>query len=336
MHIAVIVVSYNTKELLRNCLSSVFASFQTESTTDDELSIVVVDSASSDGSSEMVTAEFSQATLLAQTANIGFVAGNNLALRTLGFLLEQPTDNAPIPNPDPQRPTAVLLLNPDAELVDNALWQMARLIDENSWAGACGAHLTYGDGAFQHGAFHFPSLTQVLIDFFPLTGLPGVQRIHNSSLNGRYSADLWSGQEPFEVDFVLGAALMMSGEMIRKIGGLDPGYVMYCEEMDWCLRIAAAGRKVYAVPTAKVIHHEGQSSKQRRWETYVLLWRSRFRFYQKHRAVYPGGYTTVLRLVLKWGLWWRKRQAKRQFASGLSTGIELSAELAAYESVGQL
>lgn len=350
MHIAAIVVSYNTKELLRDCLNSIVISFESEATDADKLSVVVVDSASSDGSPEMVSAEFPQATLLAQTDNIGFVAGNNLALQSLGFAITPSTtddrspitDHGPSPTDDRSPPTAhrlpdaVLLLNPDAQLVDSALWEMACFFGQNSQAGACGAHLEYGDGSFQHGAFRFPSLAQVVIDFFPLTGLPGVYRIHNSKLNGRYSQVLWRGQSPFEVDFVLGAALMVRGDVIAQIGGLDPEYVMYCEEMDWCLRVGEAGYGVYAVPTAKVIHHEGQSSKQRRWETYVLLWRSRFRFYQKHRALYPAGYTWALRPILAFGLWWRKRQARSRFANGDLSGIEVAAELSAYETVGNL
>lgn len=350
MHIAVIVVSYNTKELLRNCLKSIVISFETEATDEDSLSVIVVDSASSDGSPEMVSAEFPQATLLAQTENIGFVAGNNLALQNLGFTVEPATTGKRPPSinhqplaidnrqlsTDHQPPDAVLLLNPDAQLVGNALWTMARFLKQNPKAGACGAHLEYGNGRFQHGAFRFPSLAQVVIDFFPLVGLPGVHRIHNSKLNGRYHQALWQGQSPFQVDFVLGAALMIRGEVIAQIGGLDPDYIMYCEEMDWCLRVGEASYGVYAVPTAKVIHHEGQSSKQRRWETYILLWRSRFRFYQKHRSLYPLGYTLAVRLILKWGIWWRKRQAKANFTQGRLSGIEVAAELSAYETVGNL
>lgn len=338
MHIAVVVVSFNTKELLRNCLQSVTKSFECDADSDDQLSIVVVDSASSDGSAEMVASEFSDVYLLAQTTNIGFVAGNNLALQALGF----PVNQVGLPNIDPilspeiQLPTAVLLLNPDAQLKDDALWQMARFLNGCETAGGCGAYLEYGDGSFQHGGFRFPTLAQIIIDFFPLTGLPGAQRIHNSSLNGRYRQALWQGQEPFEVDFVLGAALMVDGCVIKAIGGLDSDYVMYCEEMDWCLRIANAGWIVYAVPAAKVIHHEAQSSKQRRWETYVQLWRSRFLFYQKHSRIYPAGYSSAVRLLLKWGLWWRKRQAERSFANGHTTGIELAGELSAYNAVGEL
>ena len=91
--------------------------------------------------------------------------------------------------------------------------------------------VAYADGSFQHGAFRFPSLAQIALDFFPPPGRLN-QPVLDSRLNGRYSRDLRSGQ-PFRVDFVLGAALMVRGEALRQVGLLDEGYFMYCEEMDW-------------------------------------------------------------------------------------------------------
>ena len=94
---------------------------------------------------------------------------------------------------------------------------------------------------FNTGLSTFPNLVQVALDFFPLTHLPAAHRLHNSGLNGRYSAKLWDGNTPFAVDFVLGAAMMVRGTVISQIGGLDDRYFMYCEEMDWCLRMARGG-----------------------------------------------------------------------------------------------
>lgn len=336
MKIAVIVVSYNIKELLRTCIRSIYASFQSAAGDDDELVVIVVDSASSDRSAAMIETEFPQVILLAQDDNIGFVAGNNLAMQHLGFTNSCGPTGPRTLSTAGQIPDVVLLLNPDAQLVDDALWQMARFLMQNPHAGVSGAHLEYGNGAFQHGAFRFPSLSQVLIDVLPMSGLPGLQRIQNSWLNGRFAQALWRSQEPFEVDFVLGAALMVRGDAIQLVGALDPAYVMYCEEMDWCLRIGEAGYKIYAIPFARVVHHEGQSSRQRRWETYVRLWRSRFQFYRKHRSHYPRGYTLIVRMILHIGLQWRASEADKRFARGAITGCELAEELCAYSAVRQL
>lgn len=335
MNLAVVVVSYNTRDLLRRCLESVFA---TPLPLGTGLEVVVVDNASPDGSAQMVAAAFPAVTLIASPANLGFTGGNNLALHRLGFPVAPPAAAAPTLTTEAatQPPDAVLLLNPDAELQGDALLQMARFLTNTPRAGACGARLRYPNGDFQHGAFRFPTLAQVALDFFPLAGLRGAQRLHNSRLNGRYPAWRWQGATPFRVDFVLGAALMVKGEAIHQVGGLDDGFFMYCEEMDWCLRLAEAGWEVYAVPTAQVVHHEAQSSRQNRWDAYERLWRSRLRFYRKHAARYPAGYTQLVRGLIRLGAAWRTRQARRRFAAGIASGDETARELAAYATIARL
>ena len=230
-------------------------------------------------------------------------------------------------------PDAVLLLNPDTEVDDHALLQMVLALADNPQAGACGAHLAYGDGRFQHGAFRFPSLTQLIFDLFPLHRVRGFHRLYDSLINGRYPQQLWQGNRPFVVDFVLGAALMVRADAIRQVGGLDDAYFMYCEEMDWCLRLHQAGWGVVAVPTAHVVHHEGQSSRQVRWPSFVRLWRSRLRFYAKYPALYPRGYLFVVRMIVRSAMLWRQRQALRQYAAGELTGEQVGDALAAYGTV---
>ncbi len=336
MHLAVIILSYNTCDLLRNCLRSVFAS-AAASVAQLSVDVIVVDNASPDGSASMVAAEFPQAYLIAAQENLGYTGGNNLALNLLGFNVAAPYAAAHrLPALLAKLPAVVLLLNADTEILGDALGQMAKCLHERPEAGACGANLQYGDGRFQHGAFRFPSLFQVVLDFCPLNGLPGAQRIHNSRLNGRYPQAYWQAAPSFRVDFVLGAALMVRGAAIQQVGGLDDEFFLYCEEMDWCLRLTAAGWPIYAVPTAHVVHYEGQSSRQVRWSAFEWLWRSRFRFYAKHHNRYPHGYLRVLRGLLGIGLTWRKLSARRRFANGQLTGEELQAELDAYRAIAQL
>jgi GT2 family glycosyltransferase len=202
-------------------------------------------------------------------------------------------------------------------------------------AAISGAHLNYGNGSFQHGAFHFPTLAQVALDFFPLVGIPGTHRLRDSALNGRYPAELWQGQVPFPVDFVLGAAMFVRAAAINDIGGLDDAFFMYCEEMDWALRMQQAGWRVYALPTARVTHYEGQSSRQLRWDSYERLWRSRFRFYSKHAQHYSLGYRLALRLLVRLGARWRSHQARQRFATGSATGTEIARELEAYATISR-
>ena len=333
LRLTIIVVSYNVAPLLRNCLHSILAA---ASSSADWLAVdvVVVDNASPDKSAAMVAAEFPNVRLLASETNLGFTGGNNLALHTSGFST-QSVDFPQSPIPD-----FVLLLNPDTLLKADALGQMVAFLRDNPQVGAVGGHLFYGDGSFQHAAFHFPGLAQVALDLLPLAELPGIRRflptLLDSPFNGRYSAALWQGTNAFSVDFVLGAALMVRGEAIRQVGVLDDGYFMYCEEMDWCLRLQEAGWPVYALPTAHITHLEGQSSRQVRWDAFERLWRSRVRFYQKQRVHYSSGFLLRLRLLVRIGVWMRSALARRRFAQGRLSGQLLERELAAYRAIRRL
>jgi N-acetylglucosaminyl-diphospho-decaprenol L-rhamnosyltransferase len=334
VRLAVVIVNYNVRELLQACLASVQAS-AAHSVDNLNVDIIVVDNASHDDSAAMVAANFPDVNLVALDENIGFTGGNNLALSLLGFNIANTHPVTPSP-PHLITPNHVLLLNPDTEVVGDALWQMVDFLERAPSAGICGANLAYGDGTFQHGAFHFPSLAQVMIDLFPLPTVRGVHRLHGSRLNGRYPASLWQGQEPFAVDFVLGAALMARAEAIQCVGGLDDEYFMYCEEMDWCLRMADAGWPVYAVSSAHVIHYAGQSSQQVAWTAFERLWRSRFRFFEKHPNRHSRVDIMIFRSAVRTSMRLRSTTAHRHFARGQIDGVQLGEELAAYEAVSKM
>ena len=329
MRLAVIVVSYNVRDLLRGCLHSVFDSAGLSA---DWLGVdvTVVDNASQDGSAQMVADAFPDVRLIAMNENLGFTRANNFALRGLGFGADSEKRSASAPD-------LVLLLNPDTKIVGDALGELASFMRENASAGACGPRLHYGDGSLQHGGFAFPGLAQIVLDLMPLAGLPGLSRlIHrllHSRLNGRYSRRQWLGVAPFAVDFVLGAALMARGESIRAVGLLDEGYFMYCEEMDWCLRMREVGMPTYAVPTAQIVHFEGRSSSQVRWKSFERLWASRFRFFKIHAHRYPQGFHLFLRPLVRLGLALNEMAARRRFARGLLSGDRLGEQLDAYANV---
>jgi GT2 family glycosyltransferase len=354
-HLSVIIVSYNVRELLRDCLRSVFAS-AARSGDWLHVTVTVVDNASQDGSAQMVAEEFPQVELIASEENLGFTGGNNLGIGDWGSgigdrgsgsgeeqspnlpISQSPIPNTPIPNtPISQSPDLFLLLNPDTELVADALGRMAGFLRDHPGVGMCGAGLRYGDGRFQHGAFRFPGLAQVALDLLPLDQIPGVRRLLprllNSRINGRYPAHLWKGDAPFPVDFVLGAAMMVSSKAVQNVGLLDDGYFMYCEEMDWAWRMKQAGWAIYALPGVRVIHHEGQSSRQRPWQSLERLWRSRLRFYRKYAADFPPGFFGLLGGLMRLGFGWRARIAWRAFSRGEISGDQLGQALATYRSI---
>ncbi len=332
LRLAVIVISYNTRDLLRGCLAAV-ENAAARGRARMVVDTLVIDNASQDGSPEMVRNAFPAVRLTALDSNIGFTRGNNLGLAQLGF---DPRPRVTAADPSEGTPDYVLLLNPDTEVATDSLLRLVDFMEATPDAGMCGPQLRYGNGNFQHGAFRLPGLVQIGLDLFPLTGVPGAHHLHGSDLNGRYSTALWSSGEPFPVDFVLGASMLIRDAAIDAIGGLDEGFFMYCEEMDWCLRMREAGWNVYAVPAARVVHYEGQSSRQVRWPAFVQLWRSRLRFYGKHAERYPLWYLWLVRGLLRSGLAWRSRTVRQRFALGQIDGAAAGAELAAYQTVREL
>jgi N-acetylglucosaminyl-diphospho-decaprenol L-rhamnosyltransferase len=287
--LVIIVVSYNVRDLLRKCLTETLACLARSSELD--ATVIVVDNASADGSASMIAAEFPQVRLVPSSANLGFAGGNNLALKALGFREARPV----IPEvaetlagghqgfwnrvglaPD-VLPDMIMLLNPDAEPVGESIGLLARFLADHPKAGGAGPELRYPDGRFQQGAFRFPGLMQLWLDLFP----PHPRRLLDGRLNGRYPRAWYEAGKPFPVDFVLGAALMARREAIQAIGLLDTGYFMYAEEVDWCWRIQRAGWPFYCVPGAVVVHHGGASAQQFREQSFLNLWRSRLRLYEK-------------------------------------------------------
>jgi hypothetical protein len=261
--LAIIIVSWNVKDLLRDCLNSTLADLAAGDLTAE---VWVVDSASTDGSAEMVRAEFPTVKLIASRENLGFTGGNNTALRALGF-----------PQQRADQPEAVLLLNPDTLVRPGALKSMLAFMLARPEVGIVGANLSYGDGGFQHGAYAFPGLWQLAIELFPLPG-----RLYESRLNGRYPRKRYTTSRPFPIDHPLGAAMMVRAEAIRQVGLLDESYWLYVEEVDWAWRIKSAGWLAYCVPTARIVHFGGQSTSQIKGESFINLWRSRYRFYDRY------------------------------------------------------
>ncbi|MCA1554114.1 MAG: glycosyltransferase family 2 protein [Chloroflexi bacterium] len=268
----VVIVSYNTRELLRGCLSALLRS---EGVT---LEPIVVDNASSDGSAATVTAEFPCVRLLAQDVNRGFAAANNTALKSLHI-------------GERGAPEFALLLNPDTAVRPDAVATMRAFMCAHPRAALAGPQLIFPDGSFQHAAFRFPGLWQTFFDLFPLH-----PRLLDSRLNGRYLPRAM----PFEIDHPLGACMLVRGEAVAQVGLMDEGYFMYVEEVDWCRRMKRAGWQVWCEPRAQVVHHAGQSTRQSRDAMYVAKWRSRLYYFRKfHSRVYVALVAAIIRI----GMW---------------------------------
>lgn len=329
MDLAVITVSYNTRDLLATCLTSALAGLEQSGLAGE---VWLVDNASADGSAQMVRERFPAVRLVAHDQNLGFAAGNNLALRVLGFDL-----GAQRPAPAPaqaaarragQLPRHVLFLNPDTQVRGAALGELVHFLDATPRAGVAGARLVHADGSFQHSAFAFPGLAQIFLDFFPM-----YHRLLESRLNGRYPRRLYQTGRPFRVDHPLGAALAMRAEAVAELKGFDERYFMYCEEVDLCRRAKRAGWEIYCVPQAEIMHLVAQSTRQFRDRMFVALWRSRFLMFDTYES---AAWRRAARKLVRLGLWSAGRRALAERRRGEIESAELEARLAAYREVASL
>ncbi len=299
------VVSYNTRDLLRACLTSVISTMS--STANYE--VFVVDNASVDGSAAMVRDSFPRVRLMVNRKNRGFAAANNQAIGESSGRY-------------------VILLNPDTVVRDGALERMATFMEGHPNVGVVGPRLVFPDGSFQHSAFTFPTLPMIFLDLFPVN-----HRVINSRLNGRYPRSLYEAGEPFPIDHPLGAGLMVMQRTIEEVGLLDERFFMYCEEIDWCMRIKEAGWRIICFPRAEIVHHVGQSTKQFRADMFVELHKSRYRLYEKH---YSRWFRCMARLLVTVGLAYRSARDRWAFRRGRLDREDLENRLDAYRRIGML
>lgn len=275
--LAVIIVSWNVRDLLTRCLDSLFAELDSSAI---DARVIVVDNASSDGSVEMVRSRYPRIEVIASEKNLGFAGGNNIGLNHIR-VMEQGVE-------------FVLLLNPDAEVQPSAIKTLLDVIRSRSDVAVVTSWLSYSDGSFQHSAFHFPGLAQLYIEL-----LPAPARLYESRLNGRYPQRLYAASQPFEIDHPLGAVMLLRAEAIRQVGLFDEGFALYCEEIDWCARFKEAGWQLLCVPSAHVIHHSGKSTSQVRVEAFIKLWTARYRLHKKHPQFAP---LWLARLIVRLGM----------------------------------
>lgn len=290
-NLSIIVVSWNVKALLRDCLHSIG-----EENDALNVEVIVVDSASSDGSPEMVRKEFPWVTLIASDENLGYPRGNNVGIAASGG-------------------RHVLILNPDTVILNNALKTMVEYLDSHIDVGVVGPQLLNSDGSVQSSRRRFPSL---LTGVFESTWLESLAP--DILLRRYYGLDLADDQES-DVDWITGAALMVPRRVIDHVGLFDEGYFMYSEELDWCRRINDAGWRIVYLPAAQVIHLVGKSSEQAVTARHVNFQQAKLRYFRKHhgriaaaslRLILLGNYSGQLALEAAKGLLGHKRGLRRQ------------------------
>ncbi len=278
--VGIVIVNWNTRDLLRECLKSLQASDPSVTRR-----IIVVDNASNDDSVSMVKAEFPSVEVIVNSINGGFSQANNLGLQALGFGMAQ-TGVA--------RPRYGLLLNPDTVLPVDSLRQMIDRMDNEPTIGIAGPRLVMLNGRLDLACRRsFPTPE---ISLWRMTGLSKL--FPKSRRFGRYNMTYLDEHLEAEVDCVVGAFMMVRREAIEQAGLLDEAFWMYGEDIDWAFRIKQAGWKVLYYPRVTVLHVKRAASRLNP-RARVEFQRASLIFYRKH---YAATTPRLLHLAVMMGL----------------------------------
>jgi GT2 family glycosyltransferase len=250
MDLSIIIVNWNTRNLLVQCLSSIYQTVRTV-----EMEVWVVDNGSKDGSGTAAVEKFPKTKFVQNKVNFGFARANNQVLNLAAGRY-------------------LLLLNPDTKVSSGAVEKLISFMNAHPEAGGAGAQLINSDGSKQNSIANFPSLATELLNKNVLRWLfpkqfPGKERNYSESV---------------EVDSVIGACMIVRREALEQVGLLDEDYFLFLEETDWCYRMKRVGWKIYHVPQAEVYHFQGKSTETERKRAKVEYYRSRYHFFRKNRG----------------------------------------------------
>jgi len=270
--LSVIIVNYNVKELLYRCLKTIL-----EDQSQRKIEVVVIDNASSDGSTEMVKDNFPKVKVVVNSRNLGFAKGANQGIKQ-------------------SQGKYIFLLNPDASIKIDQLDKMIDLMEENREIAICGPKITDDQGNLQYSCRRFPSyLTSIsssqslLFKLFP-----------GNPLSGNYLLTEDGHEKQTEVDWVSGSGLLARRDILDRIGGLDERFFMYVEDVDLCYRAKKDGGKVFYFPGVKMRHLIGGSTRKEKGEMIVQHHKSMYLFYEKYYAP-----RSILSVAVLWGIFLR-------------------------------
>ncbi len=298
LDVSVIIVNWNTKDLLRNCIKSICREAGNIS-----YEVVVVDNASSDGSAEMVKDEFPQVRLLGEQCNRGYAGAINDGIAVA-------------------EGRYVLVLNSDTLICDSAIEKTVRCADKHPEAAVVGCQVRESSNNVQMTCFRFPSFLNLFLDTLGLNKI-----FPRNAFFGREQILWWPRDSERQVDVVSGMYMLVRREAIEQVGPMDESYFLYFEETDWCYRFSKAGWTMLFWPGARIIHVGGgsHSTDQNAVEAYAQFQKSRLLFFKKryNRFVYSLVWLLVITHTLLRYLYW----TMRRFVKSVSGGI------ASYESV---
>ncbi|UCF26759.1 MAG: glycosyltransferase family 2 protein [Chloroflexota bacterium] len=251
MDLSVIIVNWNTKNLLVECIDSIYTA-----PPNSEFDIWVVDNSSTDGSPEIIRNRYPEVNLIVNKENIGFAKANNQAFNQC-------------------RGKYILLLNPDTVVKPEAIEKLCRFLNQLPEVGMVGPRLINADKTLQISAFPIPTLSKEFWRLFHLDVFVPY---------GKYPMKDWDVDTAREVDTLLGACMLIRREALGKSNLFDEEYFIYSEEVDLCARLKKGSWHLYWLPSAVVIHYGSQSTQQVAEDMFLKLYAGKILYFRKHRS----------------------------------------------------
>ena len=273
MKLSVVIVNYNVKHFLEQCLRSVCRAAAKVQSAE----IIVVDNASTDGSVKYIGERFTDITLIASDENLGFARANNLAIKR-------------------SKGEYVLLLNPDTIVAENTFSEFVDFMDSTPDAGACGAYMLHTDGTFALESRR--GLPTPFVAFCKMSGLTSL--FPKSHLFGRYYMCYLDELRVNPIEIVSGAYMFLRREALDKAGLLDEDFFMYGEDIDLSYRILKAGYRNYFLPTP-ILHYKGESTKKSSYRYTHTFYQAMQLFFKKHYS----HYSVLVSLPICMAIWGR-------------------------------
>lgn len=255
MRLSIIIVNWNTRHLLEDCLLSLCSSV-----TNSEVEVILVDNGSHDGSAMMVRRKFPYVHVIENQTNRGFAAANNQGL-------------------DIARGQYVMLLNSDTIVHGDVLARMIDYLDKHPSIGACGPRILNTDGSLQISSSQFPGFCNLLL----LT--IGLDRFNGSPWLKKYRHSHMNYDGPTQVETISGCAIMVRRKTIHQIGPLDESFFFFGEETDWCLRMRQNGWLLHYAPVGDITHLGGGSSASLNHHRDLMLSQATVRLHRKHSGI---------------------------------------------------
>ena len=258
--VSIIIVSYNVKDYLYNCLQSIL-----NSDYSGDLDLILVDNGSYDGSVSIVRKNFPSVRVIENDSNLGFAKGVNIGLR------ESHGDY-------------ILLLNPDTVIEEKTLSVLTAYMEEHPIVGICGPKILNADGSLQLACKRsFPT------PWVALPKLVGLSKLFpGGTWTGRYNLTYLDSDERHSVEAISGSFMFMSNRVLEKVGQLDERFFMFGEDLDYCYRIKKRGYDIVYNPISSIIHYKGESAKTAPYDMIHIFYTAFYQFYNKHSEQFPS------------------------------------------------